>query len=193
MTITIGVLALQGNFAAHCAMLQSLNVATQLIKLPQQLQEVDGLIIPGGESTTMIKQILDQPNWQVALADFYQQRLPIFGTCAGLILLSKNVQPTQFNLGWLDITVLRNGYGCQLDSHVVTGKFAWDQKIEKVDMPLIRAPRIINIGVQVKPLITENDNIYMVEEGAIIATTFHPEMTKYTCIHQYFLDKVHSK
>ena len=74
MTITIGVLALQGNFAAHCAMLQSLNVATQLIKLPQQLQEVDGLIIPGGESTTMIKQILDQPNWQVALADFYQQR-----------------------------------------------------------------------------------------------------------------------
>ena len=149
------------------------------------------MIIPGGESTTMIKQLLLQPAWQIELATLHKEKTPIFGTCAGLILLSKKVQPNQFNLGWLDIHVLRNGYGSQLDSHLLTANVKFNGKLIKIDMPLIRAPKIIKINKKVTPLISIKDNIYMVEEGAIIATTFHPEITSHTHIHEYFLDKTH--
>ena len=186
----IGVLALQGNFSAHSAMLQRLNAEVKLIKLPQQLSSLDGLIIPGGESTTMSKQITSSDAWLTAFNHLYEKRLPVFGTCAGLILMSKHIQPKQFNLHWLDMVVQRNGYGRQIDSHFSKATFVVHGKEKLIEMPLIRAPKILSIGQAVTPLIQEEKQIYLVEQQHLLAATFHPEMTKQIDIHAYFLEKI---
>ncbi len=186
----IGILALQGNFAAHRTMLQTMQVRTILVKEPYQLKNIDGLIIPGGESTAILKQLDQDPGWETALTYIKKIRLPIFGTCAGLILLSKKVEPTQFSFGWLDIKILRNGYGRQIDSHIAYADFTFLEQSHPVAMPLIRAPKIIEIGPTVTPLIIKDDEIYLVEQAHLLAATFHPELTESTDVHEYFLKKV---
>lgn len=188
----VGILALQGDFLSHCTMLKTLGVAVTLVKEPYQLQSINGLIIPGGESTAIIKQILQNTNWQLGFARIKEIQMPIFGTCAGLILLSKIVEPAQFSLGWLDISVLRNGYGRQINSHVIYADFILANQIHHIAMPLIRAPRIIKIGPQVTSLINKDNEIYLVEQENLLAATFHPEITEQTYIHQYFLQKIKS-
>ncbi len=190
MSKIIGILALQGDFAAHSVMLKHLNVEPRLIKLPQQLASLDGLIIPGGESTTISKQITSNQAWLTAFADIHKKRLPIFSTCAGLILISKQIRPNQFSLGWLDIIVQRNGYGRQINSHFSKAAFTVHGREKIIEIPLIRAPKIISIGAEVIPLVQEQQQIYLVEQQHLLAATFHPELTKQTDIHSYFLEKV---
>ncbi len=182
----IGVLALQGNFAMHAAACMQAGARVQLIKKPEQLSEIDGLIFPGGESTVMLKHFELQPEWWPALNAFHDSGKAMLGTCAGLILLAKNVQPDQKSLGFLDVTVQRNAYGRQLDSHEVHARFELEGERCEIDMPFIRAPKIIEIGSGIKPIGWVGDQIVMVQQGAILGAACHPEAST-ARIHHYFL------
>lgn len=185
---TVGVLALQGAFAKHMQMLRSLNVTCVDIRKPQDLQVCDALIIPGGESTTMMKQMqfidLVQP-----ILDFATLK-PIFGTCAGLILMSNHIMsdPMQpFNL--LDVEVERNAYGRQIESF--SAEFAADlgRPLAKTIKGLfIRAPRIRRCGPEIQVLASLDNEPILVRQGMHLGATFHPELTDCTAVHRYFLD-----
>lgn len=181
----IGVLALQGDFDAHRRRLEELGAEVVLVKKPQQLDAIDGLVIPGGESGTFLK-LLGEDGF-VKLKDFVRAK-PTFGTCAGCILLAAEVEnPKQAGLGALDITVRRNAYGRQIDSSIREGKFLNDP----IEMVFIRAPKIERVGEGVKVIATEGkDNPVLVRRGKTLAATFHPELSNDRRIHQYFLDLV---
>jgi 5'-phosphate synthase pdxT subunit len=180
----IGVLALQGDFDAHRRRLEELGAEVVLVKKPAQLDEIDGLVIPGGESGTFLKLL-----GEVGLAklkDFVQAK-PAFGTCAGCILLAAEVEnPKQAGLGALDITVRRNAYGRQIDSSIREGRFL-NQPIEMV---FIRAPKIERVGLDVEVIATEGNDPVLVRTGKTLAATFHPELSDDRRIHQYFLDLI---
>jgi 5'-phosphate synthase pdxT subunit len=188
--LTIGILALQGAYEAHAKTLQSLGVTTKLIRTPDDLTtppKIDGLIIPGGESTTMLK-FLERNHFLDVLTTFVQH-IPTFGTCAGAILLAKDVQhPAQTSLAAMDITVERNAYGRQIDSAIITAP----TKLEgaPLEMVFIRAPRITHTGPQVEILATRDDFPVLVREGHLLAATFHPELSTDTRVHQLFLDLI---
>jgi 5'-phosphate synthase pdxT subunit len=188
--VTIGILALQGAYEAHAKTLQSLGVTTKLIRTPDDLTtppKIDGLIIPGGESTTMLK-FLERNHFLDVLTTFVQH-IPTFGTCAGAILLAKDVQhPAQTSLAAMDITVERNAYGRQIDSAIITAP----TKLEgaPLEMVFIRAPRITHTGPQVEILATRDDFPVLVREGHLLAATFHPELSTDTRVHQLFLDLI---
>jgi 5'-phosphate synthase pdxT subunit len=188
--LTIGILALQGAYEAHAKTLQSLGVTTKLIRTPDDLTtspKIDGLIIPGGESTTMLK-FLERNHFLDVLTTFVQHT-PTFGTCAGAILLAKDVQhPAQTSLAAMDITVERNAYGRQIDSAIITAP----TKLEgaPLEMVFIRAPRITHTGPQVEILATRDDFPVLVREGHLLAATFHPELSTDTRVHQLFLDLI---
>jgi pyridoxal 5'-phosphate synthase pdxT subunit len=182
----IGVLALQGDFDAHRKRLEELGAEVVLIKKPEQLDGIDGLVIPGGESGTFLK-LLGEAGFE-KLKQFVRVK-PTFGTCAGAILLASEVEnPQQAGLGALDIGVHRNAYGRQIDSSIREGKFG-DHAIEMV---FIRAPKISRVGPGVEVLATEGDNRepVAVRQGKVMAATFHPELSEDTRIHQAFLDLV---
>lgn len=180
----IGVLALQGDFDAHRRRLEDLGAEVLLVKKPEQLEEIDGLVIPGGESSTFLK-LLGQAGFE-KLKDFVRVK-PTFGTCAGAILLANEVEnPTQPGLGALDITVRRNAYGRQLDSSIREGQFLNDP----IEMVFIRAPRIERVGHDVEVVATEGSDPVMVRKGKTLAATFHPELSDDSRIHKYFLDVV---
>jgi 5'-phosphate synthase pdxT subunit len=184
----IGVLALQGDFDAHKRRLEELGAEVVLVKKPKQLSDIDGLVIPGGESGTFLK-LLGEDGF-TKLKDFVRVK-PTFGTCAGCILLASDVEnPKQAGLGALDITVRRNAYGRQIDSSIREGKFLNDP----VEMVFIRAPKIERVGKGVEVIATEgNDRVpVMVRKGNTLAATFHPELSDDRRIHQYFLDLVAS-
>jgi 5'-phosphate synthase pdxT subunit len=184
---TIGVLALQGAFEAHSKVLASLGVTAKLIRTPAELANLDGLIIPGGESTTFLK-FLERGGFLDALQSFVETT-PTFGTCAGAILLAKNVEsPTQKSLAVLDITVERNAYGRQIDSTILTAP----TKLEggPLEMVFIRAPRITRTGPAVETLATRDGFPVLVRQGHILAATFHPELSNDTRVHQLFLDLI---
>jgi pyridoxal 5'-phosphate synthase pdxT subunit len=192
-TPTIGILALQGAYQAHALTLHSLGANTRLVRLPSDLQDpegtplVDGLIMPGGESTTMLK-FLEQRGFFETLKTFVQTT-PTFGTCAGVILLAKDVtNPAQKSLGALDVTVERNAYGRQIDSTILQA----DSKLPggPLEMVFIRAPRITRTGKKVETLATRNDDPVLVREGHLLAATFHPELGHDPRVHQLFLDLV---
>ena len=189
-SLTVGILALQGAYEAHAKTLQSLGVTTKLIRTPDDLTtppKIDGLIIPGGESTTMLK-FLERNHFLDALTTFVQTN-PTFGTCAGAILLAKDVQhPAQTSLAAMDITVERNAYGRQIDSAITTAP----TKLEgaPLEMVFIRAPRITHTGPQVEILATRDDFPVLVREGHLLAATFHPELSADTRVHQFFLDMI---
>jgi 5'-phosphate synthase pdxT subunit len=184
--LRVGVLAFQGDFAAHLAALERCGVEAVPVKYEAELRSCRGLIIPGGESTTIGKLIgrasLDQP-----LREFAAQGHPIFGTCAGLILLAKDIVGSdQYRLGLMNLTVARNAYGRQTDSfesRLVSSLFA--------EPPLpgifIRAPQIEAIGEGVEPLVFHNEKVVLCRQGKLLGGTFHPELTADLRVHQYFL------
>ena len=182
--MTIGVLALQGDFDAHRRRLEELGAEVVLVRKPEQLNEIDGLVIPGGESGTFLK-LLGEEGF-AKLKDFVCAK-PTFGTCAGAILLAAEVEnPKQAGLGALDITVRRNAYGRQLDSSIREGLFLNDP----IEMVFIRAPKIERVGSGVEVVAREGDDPVMVRRGKTLAATFHPELSDDRRVHQYFLDLV---
>ena len=180
----IGVLALQGDFDAHRRRLEELGVEVVLVKKPEQLNEIEGLIIPGGESSTFLK-LLGGAGLE-KLKEFVRVK-PTFGTCAGAILLAKEVEnPAQAGLGAIDIGIRRNAYGRQIDSSIREGLFHGSP----IEMVFIRAPKIERVGPGVEVLATEGRDPVVVRQGKTMAATFHPELTADTRIHQAFLDLV---
>ncbi len=180
----IGVLALQGDFDAHRRRLEELGAEVVLVKKSEQLDDIAGLVIPGGESSTFLK-LLGEEGF-AKLKEFVRVK-PTLGTCAGAILLATEVEnPVQKGLGALDITVRRNAYGRQLDSSIREGKFFNDP----MEMVFIRAPKIERLGDGVEVVAREGHDAVMVRKGETLAATFHPELSDDPRIHQYFLDVV---
>ena len=185
-SMKIGVLALQGDFDAHRRRLEELGAEVVLVKKPEQLHDLDGLIIPGGESGTFLK-LLGEGGF-AKLRNFVRAK-PTFGTCAGCILLATEVEnPKQAGLGALDITVRRNAYGRQIDSSIREGRFL----NSPIEMVFIRAPKIERVGEGVEVIGTEGKDKapVLVREGKTLAATFHPELSEDRRIHQYFLELV---
>ncbi len=190
----IGVLALQGAFGAHVKTLSALGVRTRLVRCADDLVALQGLIMPGGESTTMLNFLergADRGGFFDALRSFVQT-MPTFGTCAGCILLANNVQhPVQRSLGALDITIERNAYGRQNDSTILAAPTSLPGG--PLEMVFIRAPRITRTGPLVETLADRDGSPTLVRQGHLLAATFHPELSDDLRIHQLFLDLVASR
>lgn len=188
--LTIGVLALQGDYDAHRQTLNRLGVETVLVRKPEELDHIDGLVIPGGESSTFLK-FLEREGFLGKLRDFVSQK-PSFGTCAGAILLAKDVvNPKQASLGVLDIAIERNAYGRQIDSSIMTAPTKLDGP--PLEMVFIRAPRIERVGKQVHVLAERDGHPVLVREGKILAATFHPELSNDSRVHELFVEMVREK
>jgi pyridoxal 5'-phosphate synthase pdxT subunit len=185
----LGVLALQGDFDAHRKRLEELGAEVVLVKKPEQLDEIDGLVIPGGESGTFLK-VLGEAGFE-KLKQFAHSK-PTFGTCAGAILLASEVDnPKQAGLGVLDIGIRRNAYGRQLDSSIRQGRFVDERRCESlIEMVFIRAPKIERVGPGVEVIATEGNDPVAVRQGKAMAATFHPELSDDTRVHRAFLDLV---
>jgi len=185
----IGVLALQGDYDAHAQALREAGAEPVLVRKPEELAAIDGLIIPGGESTTFLK-FLERDGFLASLQDFVRTK-PTFGTCAGCILLATEVtHPPQQSLGVLNATVERNAYGRQIDSAIQTA----DTQLPggPLEMVYIRAPRIVKTGDGVTVLAERDGFPVLVEQGHILAATFHPELSSDRRVHQRFVSLVHS-
>jgi len=185
--VRIGVLAIQGDYEAHARALRDVGAEPVLIRKPEELSGIDGLIIPGGESTTFLK-FLERDGFLASLRDFVRSK-PTFGTCAGCILLATEVtHPPQTSLGVLNATVERNAYGRQIDSSIHTS----DTKLPggPLEMVYIRAPRIARTGPGVEVLAERDGFPVLVEQGNIMAATFHPELSPDRRVHQRFVDLV---
>jgi 5'-phosphate synthase pdxT subunit len=179
----IGVLALQGDFDAHRRRLEELGADVVLVRKPEQFDEIDGLVIPGGESTTFLK-LLSEPTFQ-KLNDFVHTK-PTFGTCAGAILLARQVEnPHQPGLDAIDITIRRNAYGRQVDSTIVEAASSLGG--EPLEMVFIRAPRIERVGPDVEVLAKRDGDPVLVRKGSVMAATFHPELSDDPRVHAEFL------
>jgi 5'-phosphate synthase pdxT subunit len=194
----IGVLALQGDFDAHRRRLEELGAQVVLVKKPEQLDQIEGLVIPGGESGTFLK-LLGDAGFE-KLKQFVHTK-PTFGTCAGAILLASDVEnPSQAGLGALNIRIRRNAYGRQIDSSIREGKFINDlthhlnrstaHDGSPLEMVFIRAPKNVHVGQGVEVLATEGSDPVVVRQGSAMAATFHPELSDDPRIHQAFLDLV---
>ena len=186
----VGVLALQGDFEAHARMLERAGAEAVEVRTPAELANVDGLVVPGGESTTMLK-LLNETGLKQPLADFAAKK-PIFGTCAGAILLAKEVSnPVQESLGLMDITVERNAYGRQLDSRIVRVRPETDALAgEDLEAVFIRAPIIRRTGGDAKVLACYNGDPVLVEQGRHLVATFHPELSSDDRVHRLFVGKI---
>jgi pyridoxal 5'-phosphate synthase pdxT subunit len=183
-SLKIGVLALQGDFDAHRKRLEELGAEVVLVKKPEQFDEIEGLVIPGGESGTFLK-LLGEAGFE-RLKEFVRAK-PTLGTCAGAILLAKEVEnPVQNGLGAIDISVRRNAYGRQIDSSIREGMF----RGEPTEMVFIRAPKIGRLGPNVEVLAREGNDVVAVRQGKALAATFHPELSDDRRVHQAFLDLV---
>jgi pyridoxal 5'-phosphate synthase pdxT subunit len=188
----IGVLALQGDFALHTRALARCGPEVEVVEVrkPEQLEDLDGLIIPGGESTTLLK-LMDAWGFVPALEKFHAGGRPIFGTCAGLILLAREVtSPAQFSLGLIDLGVERNAYGRQRESFESSGTAELDGRPVPVEMVFIRAPRIRRVGAAVQTLARRDGEAVMARQGAVLVATFHPELTDDPTVHRYFCGMV---
>jgi pyridoxal 5'-phosphate synthase pdxT subunit len=184
----IGVLALQGDFDAHRKRLEELGAEVVLVRKPEQLDEVEALVIPGGESSTFLK-LLGEKGLE-KLKQFVRGK-PTFGTCAGAILLANQVEnPHQPGLGALDITIRRNAYGRQIDSSIRQGQMTPGG--DPLEMVFIRAPRIERVGKDVEVLARESDDPVLVRQGRTMAATFHPELSEDKRVHAAFLELVRS-
>jgi 5'-phosphate synthase pdxT subunit len=180
----IGVLALQGDFAAHARALAKIGVMAVEIRRADELMNLDGLIIPGGESTTMLK-FVQEENLAEPIKRYAERGKPIFGTCAGAILLARDVQnPPQASLGLIDIAVARNAYGRQVDSFISDVDSAMEGG--PLEAVFIRAPRILSVGPEVEIIARHGDEPVMVREKNILAATFHPELTTDERVHRLF-------
>ncbi len=185
----IGVLALQGDFDAHRKRLEELGAEVVLVKKPEQLDGIDGLVIPGGESGTFLK-LLGDAGFE-KLKQFVTTK-PTFGTCAGAILLASEVEnPKQAGLGAIDIGIRRNAYGRQVDSSIREGRLIQEKLgSSPIEMVFIRAPKIERMGAGVEVMATEGSDPVAVRQGKVMAATFHPELSDDPRVHQAFLDMV---
>lgn len=184
----IGILALQGAFLEHQKILNNLNVENILVKTAEDLENIDGIILPGGESTAIGKLLRDF-NILEPLKNKIKNGFPVFGTCSGMILLAKKITDSDIShLGTMDIEVKRNAYGRQLGSFETFETFKGIDK--KIKMVFIRAPYVNNFRKNVEVLATVNDHIVAVKEKNMLAISFHPELTEDTSIHKYFLNIV---
>ena len=192
-TMTIGILALQGDFEAHGRALDDLGARWAAVAVPEQFDGLTGLIIPGGESTTMLK--LLTPVLRAAIVAFHDRGGAIYGTCAGTILLAREVRdPVQESLGLLDAVVGRNGYGRQLESAIVRqGDSGVAGEAGPEEMVFIRAPVIHSVGAEVRVLASIDRHPVYVEQGRVMATTFHPELSGDRSVHRRFLEKIEVK
>ncbi|MCS6952795.1 MAG: pyridoxal 5'-phosphate synthase glutaminase subunit PdxT [Bryobacterales bacterium] len=193
MTLRVGVLALQGDFDAHCRAVERAGAAARLVRTAAELDAVDGLILPGGESTTMLTLLREERLFE-PLREFGRRR-PIFGTCAGAILLAREVShPQQESLELMDIAVERNAYGRQLNSHVARiqpeEEFLRRTGGGELETVFIRAPVIRRAGEAVKVLARYRGDPVLVEQGLHLAATFHPELTEDNRVHRLFLAKL---
>jgi pyridoxal 5'-phosphate synthase pdxT subunit len=183
--VKIGILAVQGDFEAHAEMLRSMGVESAEVRTPEDLENCDGLILPGGESTTQL-QFLKEEGLEEAIRKFAAADKAIFGTCAGAILLASEVKnPQQESMGLLDMTVLRNGYGRQVHSNVVSGPTTL--KSEPLEMVFIRGPIIERVGPNVEVLAEYAGKPALVQRGRVMASAFHPELTSDTTVHDRFV------
>lgn len=184
----IGILALQGAFQEHKNILDSLNVNNSLIKTKEQLEDIDGIILPGGESTAIGKLLRDFDILE-PLKEKIKNGFPVFGTCSGMILLAEKLSNSEVvHFGVMGIEVKRNAYGRQLGSFETLEDFKGIDK--KVKMVFIRAPYVENIKEGAEVLSVVNGNITAVREKNMLAVSFHPELTDDTSVHEYFLDIV---
>ncbi|HEV8523455.1 MAG TPA: pyridoxal 5'-phosphate synthase glutaminase subunit PdxT [Terriglobales bacterium] len=185
--MTVGVLAIQGDFDAHRKRLEELGAEVVLVKKPDQLDSIDALIIPGGESTTFLK-FLERDGFLEKLREFVRVK-PTFGTCAGAILLASEVEnPKQTSLGAIDIRVRRNAYGRQIDSFITQAPSVLGA--QPVEMVFIRAPKIERVGKGVDVLARQGQDPVLVRQGHIMAATFHPELSADDRVHAAFLKLV---
>jgi pyridoxal 5'-phosphate synthase pdxT subunit len=184
--ITVGVLALQGDFDAHRRRLEELGAKVILVRKAEQLDDIEALVIPGGESTTFLKLMGDK--FLARLQEFVRLK-PTFGTCAGAILLSNEVQnPPQQSLAVLDAAIQRNAYGRQIDSSI--REVSTSLPGGPLEAVFIRAPRFGRIGKNVEVIAKDGDTPIMLRQGNVLAATFHPELSPDPRVHQYFLDLV---
>ncbi len=182
----IGVLALQGDFDAHRRRLEELGANVALVRNPEDFVGLDGLVIPGGESSTFLK-LLGERTYE-ALDKFVHSK-PTFGTCAGAIMLAREVEnPSQPGLNAIDITIRRNAYGRQIDSTIVDAASKLGE--QPLEMVFIRAPRIEHVGKDVEVLAKRDDHPVLVRQGKVMAATFHPELSQDTRVHAEFLKLV---
>ena len=185
--MNIGVLAIQGDFEAHKARLEQLGAQVTLVRKPEQLDAIDAIVIPGGESTTFLNFLVER-GFLDKLREFVTSK-PTLGTCAGAILLATEVEnPPQASLGALDIRIRRNAYGRQIDSSIREASTKLGGK--PLEMVFIRAPQIVKTGKDVEVLATESGDPVLVRQGKIMAATFHPELSHDTRVHQEFLKLV---
>lgn len=183
----IGVLAIQGDYAAHAEALRDAGADPVEVRNPEELDSLDGLILPGGESTTMLK-FLERRNFFDALKEFAATQ-PVFGTCAGAILLAREVRhPHQQSVGVLDMVVERNAYGRQIDSSILTVPSSLPG--EPLEMVFIRAPRIAETGAGVEVLARRDGAPVLVRQGRLMAATFHPELSGDRRVHRLFVETV---
>jgi 5'-phosphate synthase pdxT subunit len=185
----IGILALQGDFAAHGKMLESLGVPYSLVTEPTQLKDIDGLILPGGESTTMLK-FLTEDDFLEKIQEFARKKGHVFGTCAGAILLAnEGTDPAQTSLGLVDIAIERNAYGRQLGSHIGVGRLQIEQE-QDFNMVFIRAPKITRIGESCRIFATYQGLPVGVLSDRVMLTTFHPELSQDSAVHRFFISQI---
>jgi 5'-phosphate synthase pdxT subunit len=185
----VGVLALQGDYELHQAMLDRLSVPSVQVRRAGGLEGLRALVIPGGESTTMLK-FLEEEGLSDPLREFHAGGGALYGTCAGAILLAAHVtSPAQRSLGLIDIDIERNGYGRQLDSHETPEPCAVLGD-ELLPMVFIRAPVISRVGADVEVLASHREQPVLVREGRVLVSTFHPELTDDVRVHRYFLEQV---
>lgn len=186
--MVVGVLALQGDFEKHCEMLKSLKVTVRDVRRPSQLEECHGLIIPGGESTVMMKQ-MEFINFKASLIEF-AQRKPVFGTCAGLIVIAQEIicSPMQ-PLGLIDVVIERNAFGTQVNSFSTEIQVQLEHS-KTLPAIFIRAPRIRQCQADVKILASYQNEAVLVRQGRHLGATFHPELTVDDSIHRFFLNMI---
>jgi 5'-phosphate synthase pdxT subunit len=185
----IGVLAIQGDYAAHAQALADSGAAPREVRKPEDLAGLNGILLPGGESTTILR-FLEKQKFFETLQEFSATH-PVFGTCAGAILLAREVRnPAQRSLGILDAVVERNAYGRQIDSAILSAETALGP--EPLEMVFIRAPRIVEIGPDVEVLARRDGSPTLIRQGNCLAATFHPELSSDRRVHQLFVDLVRS-
>ena len=182
----IGVLAIQGDYAAHADALAESGAEPEEVRKPEELAGLDGLILPGGESTTMLRFL--KHRFFDALEQFCARK-PVFGTCAGAIMLAREVRnPAQRSLGILDVVVERNAYGRQIDSAILTAETSLPGG--PLEMVFIRAPRIVETGTGVEVLVLREGYAALVRQGRVLAATFHPELSMDRRVHRLFVEMV---
>jgi 5'-phosphate synthase pdxT subunit len=188
--MTIGILALQGGFDAHAKALCALGESICLVKTPKDLAGCEGLVLPGGESSTMLILLSHDPHWFPAVLAFAQKHW-IFGTCAGMILMAEAVEPKQPSFKLLPITVLRNAYGRQRESRIMTFDYqTLEGRMIQAEVVFIRAPQIKTVSSAIQVLLKENETPLLVQQASLMAASFHPECAQDLTLYQDILERL---